>query len=193
MVGLGARHLIRRGFAAQGYNVDESRVEVLFTAFMTHYLAHSADLSRPFPGVEPALERFVAAGWRIAVCTNKPIEAARPLMEALDLARYCAAICGQGSLVVDGRALVKPDPRLLHHTLAVTGAPVSRAIMLGDSSTDVATARAGAIPVVAVSFGYSEVPVESLGADRIIHHFDALWATVAELVAAAPARHYTPV
>ena len=51
------------------------------------------------------------------------------------------------------------------------------AVMVGDSMTDVATARAARVPVVAVDFGYTEIPPAELGADRLISHFDALDAS----------------
>lgn len=48
--------------------------------------------------------------------------------------------------------------------------------MVGDSITDVLTARATRVPVVAVSFGYTQTPAAELGADVLIHHFDELGA-----------------
>jgi phosphoglycolate phosphatase len=58
--------------------------------------------------------------------------------------------------------------------------------MVGDSMTDVATARAASVPVIAVDFGYTETPAAQLGADRLISHFKALPAAVMELVEGFP-------
>lgn len=76
----------------------------------------------------------------------------------------------------------KPDPDMLRLTIARAGGDTGHAVMVGDSMTDVATARAAGIPVVAVEFGYTETPPAELGADRLIGHFDALPAVVLELI-----------
>ena len=76
----------------------------------------------------------------------------------------------------------KPNPEMLRRTVARAGGNMQRAVMVGDSATDVHTARAAGVPVAAVDFGYSEVPVTQLGADRIISHFDDLAAVVLELM-----------
>ncbi len=68
----------------------------------------------------------------------------------------------------------KPDPDMLRLTIARAGGDTGHAIMVGDSMTDVATARAASIPVIAVDFGYTDTPPAQLGADRLISHFDAL-------------------
>ena len=79
----------------------------------------------------------------------------------------------------------KPDPDILRRTIAARpAATCERAVMVGDSGTDIATARAAGIPVVAVDFGYSETPVTELGPDRLISHFDELAAAVLELAPA---------
>ena len=68
------------------------------------------------------------------------------------------------------------------HGEPTSGDP-ARAVMVGDSANDVIPARAADIPVVAVSFGYTETPAADLGADRLIDHFDQLPQAVAELLA----------
>ena len=69
----------------------------------------------------------------------------------------------------------KPDPRTLLLTIEAAGGDPARAVMVGDSRTDIDTAKAAATPVVAVDFGYTDVPVAALGPDRVISHFDDLW------------------
>ena len=80
----------------------------------------------------------------------------------------------------------KPDPDMLRLTIVQAGGDTGHAVMVGDSMTDVATARAAAIPVIAVDFGYTETPAAELGADRLISHFNALPAAVTELVRIGP-------
>jgi phosphoglycolate phosphatase len=150
----------------------------MFGDFISHYSAHIADRSRPFPGLVTALDSLAAQGCRLAVCTNKLEGLSRQLLDALDLTDRFTAICGQDTFGVQ-----KPNPEVLRKTIRAAGGGLSRAIMVGDSGTDIATARAAGIPVVAVDFGYSETPIEKLGADRLIGHFDQLQAAVRDLAA----------
>jgi len=173
MLGAGAKALIQRGFAAQNVPLDPARLQQLFGDFLAHYVAHIADESFLFPGVVEALDRFEAAGWAFAVCTNKTEAPARKLLNALGIADRFRVIAGQ-----DTYNAPKPDPRVLQATIEDAGCIVARAIMVGDSRTDIDTARNLGIPVVAVDFGYTDVPVRDLRPDRTISHFDALWDAV---------------
>ncbi len=181
MVGRGGRVLIQSAFAADGRHVEGDELERLFKAFTDHYAAHVADESRTFEGAEAALDRFAEAGWLLAVCSNKPDPLVRPIMEALGLAPRFAAMVGQGAL-----PWLKPDPRVFAETVRLAGGTPERAVMVGDSETDIATARAAGVPVVAVTFGYTPVPVATFGPDRLIDRFDELWDAVASLGSALP-------
>jgi phosphoglycolate phosphatase len=176
MIGHGARALVERGVAANKVLPPASEVDRLFQVFLDHYSAHIADESRPFPGLLGAMDRFEAAGWRLAVCTNKLEFLSRHLVDALGLAARFAALTGG-----DTFAFKKPDGRHLLETIALAGGDARRAVMVGDSATDIDTARNAGVPVVAVDFGYTPIPVSELGPDRVISHFDELWDAVAEL------------
>jgi phosphoglycolate phosphatase len=176
MVGLGARTLIARGFAADGRTVEPEQLESLFRDFLSYYEENIAVHSRLFAGVPEALDRFEAEGWSFAVCTNKAEHPSRKLLKALGVDERFRAICGQ-----DTFAWSKPDARALLSTIAKAGGDPARAIMVGDSKTDISTAQAARVPVVAVDFGYTDVPVHQCSPDRIISHFDDLWNAVAEL------------
>lgn len=171
LVGAGARALIERGFALHGAPLPPERIDPLVREFLAHYEAHIADETVLFPGARRALERFSDAGFRLAVCTNKPEPLARLLLEKLDAANCFAAICGRGTFPMH-----KPDPRTLALTIEAAGGDPSRAVMIGDSKTDIDTAKNAGAPVVAVDFGYTEIPVADLSPDRVISHFDELWA-----------------
>lgn len=166
MVGHGARALLTRGLAATGVMTPEL-VEEGFPIFLEHYEAHIADRTRPFPGLEAALDGLAARGVRLAVCTNKLEGLARELIDALGWRERFAAIVGGDTLPVR-----KPDPAPLFEAIARAGG--GRAAFVGDSITDTDTARNAAIPCVAVSFGFSDRPPEQLGADALIDHFDEL-------------------
>jgi phosphoglycolate phosphatase len=96
------------------------------------------------------------------------------LLRALGIADRFKFICGQ-----DTFGVAKPDPTPLIETIARAGGLKSHAIMIGDSRTDIDTARAAGVPVIAVDFGYTDVPVAELRPDRVISHFDELPAAVA--------------
>jgi len=151
----------------------------MFAAFIEHYAAHISDRSRPFPHLESALRRLLDEGHRLAVCTNKLEWLSVRLLDALKLTRHFAAICGQDTFGVQ-----KPDPQMLRLTILRAGGEPGRAIMVGDSATDVRTSRAATVPVIAVDFGYSEVPIATLQPDRIIGSFADLPAAIREVQAA---------
>ena len=169
MIGGGARRMIESALKLQGRGLTEGVVDRLFADFIVHYGAHIADRSQPFPGLDAALDRLASRGCQFAVCTNKLESLSRLLLEALGLSRRFAAICGQ-----DTFGMQKPDPEILRRTIRAAGGALQRAVMVGDSGTDIATARAAGVPIVAVDFGYSETPVRELGPDRVISHFDQL-------------------
>jgi phosphoglycolate phosphatase len=151
----------------------------MFAEYLKLYAEHIADRSRPFPGLPGALDALSAQGCRLAVCTNKLEWLSVRLLDALGLSSRFVAICGQ-----DTFTMRKPDPDMLRLTIARAGGDTGHAVMVGDSMTDVATARAAGIPVVAVDFGYTETPPHELGADRLISHFDALPQAIRQLVLA---------
>jgi phosphoglycolate phosphatase len=173
MIGGGARTLIERGLKADGRAGNLAEVERLYTAFVTHYGGHLADRSLPFPGAEAAIEQLAARGYRFAICTNKLEWLSVRLLDALGLSRHFAAVCGQ-----DTFGLQKPNPEMLLQTIRKAEGDVTRAVMVGDSRTDIDVARAARIPVIAVDFGYTETPVSELDPDLVIDSFDKLPAAV---------------
>ena len=169
MVGRGARYLIERAMEATGKPLDADAVTDLFDHFLIHYDANIAVTSRPFERAEAVAERLAKRGHKLAVCTNKPEALSLKLMSELGLRALFPVILG-----ADSRPYRKPDPRHLLDTIAALGGDPANAVLIGDSETDVKTARAAKVPVVVVSFGYTEIPPHELGADAVIDHFDAL-------------------
>lgn len=179
MIGAGVKPLLQRALALKGIRCPPEEIDRLFKEYLEIYAEHIADRSRPFPGLESALDVLAAQGCRLAVCTNKLEWLSVRLLDQLGLTPRFAAICGQ-----DTFTMRKPDPDMLRLTIVRAGGDTGHAVMVGDSMTDVATARAAAIPVIAVDFGYTETPPAELGADRLISHFNALPAAIMELLAA---------
>jgi phosphoglycolate phosphatase len=176
LVGGGARALIERGLAAHGIKASEGDLDTLLAEFMAHYEAHIADETVLFPGVAKALDRFEAAGFSFAVCTNKVEHAAILLLRELGVASRFRAICGRNTFAVN-----KPDGEALLQTIARAGGDRGRAVMVGDSKTDVDTARNARVPIVAVTFGYTREPIQTYEPDRVIGHYDELWDAVGAL------------
>ncbi|MGB7037122.1 MAG: HAD family hydrolase [Xanthobacteraceae bacterium] len=173
MIGGGARGMIERAVAAEGRDCGKAEIERMFSAFIGHYAEHIADQSRPFPQLEETLGELTREGRRLAVCTNKLEWLSVRLLDTLNLSRHFVAVCGQDTFGVQ-----KPDPKMLRLTIERAGGSPDRAIMVGDSGTDIRTSRAATVPVIAVDFGYSEVPIATLRPDRIVSSFADLPAAV---------------
>jgi len=177
MIGAGARALVNRGLDAAGISVDAATFDRLYGRFLDHYAAHIADSSQPFPGLVRALDALAARGHVLAVCTNKLEYLSRLLLDRLGLSQRFAVIAGADTFPV-----YKPDAGHLLGTIERAGGVASRAIMVGDSATDVLTAKNARIPVIVVPFGYTETPAAELGGDELIEHYDRLPETVERLL-----------
>jgi phosphoglycolate phosphatase len=180
LIGHGARALLRRGLAASG-DAPEELVERGYPILLDFYSAHICDGTRPYPGIEAALDRLRREGAAVALCTNKPERLALRLVEALGWSGRFRAVVGGDTL-----ARRKPDPAPLLEAIARAGG--GRAVLVGDSIVDAETARAAGIPFVAVSFGFSDRPVEALGADAVIDGFEALVPALGRLGQRLPPR-----
>lgn len=178
MVGMGAKVLIQRGLDYNNVSWTDDTIAPLFQHFLEHYADNSTVHTRPFDGVVNALERFRADGWKLAVCTNKAERLTLPLLEKLDLDRHFDAVVGG-----DTYPTAKPHAEPLLGAIERAGGSVQGSIMVGDSGPDINAARNAGIPVIAVDFGYTPVPIRELGPDRVISHFDELAGTVADLTA----------
>lgn len=169
MVGRGARYLIERAMEATGTPAKQADLENLVRRFIVHYDANIAASSRPFERAVTVAQSLSSRGHRLGICTNKPEALSLKLMDELGLRSMFPVILG-----ADSRPYRKPDPRHLIDTIEALHGNPGDAVLVGDSETDVKTARAANIPVIVVSFGYTEIPPRDLGADAVIDHFDAL-------------------
>lgn len=176
MIGAGARAMIERGFELARMELTPQRSDELFREFLVIYADNLCVGSHLFPGVGEALDTLARAGYRLAVCTNKVELHSRRLLEQLGIANRFAAICGR-----DTFPWYKPDARHLSMTIETAGGDPARAVMVGDSRTDIDTAKAAGIPVIAVPFGYTDTPVDQLGPEAVVQNFGELAATIAAL------------
>jgi len=182
VVGHGGRAMIARAFSNARMPLEAGLHERLYRAFLDHYAAGIPGRSQPYPGLVAALDRLQRAGFLLAVCTNKTEAMSRQLISALGLADRFAAICG-----LDTFAFSKPDPRHLLETIGRAGGDSAQAAMVGDSRTDIDTAKAAGIPVIAVDFGYTDRHVREFEPSRIISHYDELTVGMVEQLIRAAA------
>lgn len=176
-VGFGARRIIMEGLAVAGKSCSDEEIDALFEQFLDHYGDNVAVKSAPYPNAVDVLDAALKAGAKLGVCTNKREDLSRKLLTELQIHDHFGAIIGRDTLEV-----YKPDPRHLTETILRSGGRQDRAVMIGDMPVDIATARAAGIPVVAVSFGYSEHPAHSLGADAVIDDYAELMALLPSLL-----------
>lgn len=176
MIGHGMPALVAAAFGRRGGRADDDAV----SRFVALYAERLTNTTRPYPGAAEAIAALGGGGWRMVVCTNKREASARAILSDLGLAQPFAIIAGPDTFGVG-----KPDPEHLRRTLPGDSPAGHRAVMVGDSEVDVATARAAEVPVIACAWGYSRVPARELGADRIAERFDQVPDLVEELVATA--------
>ncbi len=139
-------------------------------AYEQHYALRCGRRSRVYPQVRETLAALRARGTRLAVVTNKERRYTDRVLDAHALAdAFDRVICG------DSLATRKPDPAGVLASMREFGIPPSRTLFVGDSSIDVATARAAGVQVWLLPYGYNMgEPVEACGADRLIADFSGL-------------------
>lgn len=174
----GGRAMLREGLrrAGRGAGAIEAETERLLPVLLEAYAGAIARETRLFPGVARALDELAARGWRLGLCTNKPVALAEALVAELGLAPRFGALVGAGSLPER-----KPHPAPVLETLRRLGAPARGAVMVGDTVTDRDAGRAAGLAVVLVRFGAEGEGVAALGADALLDDFAALPALLSAL------------
>ncbi len=169
MIGDGALKLVERGFTAAGVNLDEGSLKDKLDNFMQHYATDPSGRTELFPGAMAALDALSSAGCLQAICTNKPEEISRAVLRDFGIEGHFGAIVGG-----DSTSRRKPDPLPLSTCLHTIGVSASRAVMIGDSAVDSATARALAMPVGLVTHGYARTDVTTIDADFLVDDLSTL-------------------
>lgn len=178
LIGGGTGQTLRQGLLETGGALPDDETEALQDVLFAYYEDHIAEHTKLYPGGEAMLDALAARGVTLAVATNKKEHLAKKLFAELGLTDRFAAILGGDSLGpgTSIKLRAKPAPDLLHAMVEQAGG--GRAAFVGDTTYDVGAARAAALPVVAVSFGFHDRPPHDLGADAVIDHFDALVPTL---------------
>lgn len=169
LIGGGARRMLERAVELTGEALPEGEFEAIYGELLVHYEAHIADHTVPYPGCLDALDALAERGCKLAVITNKIEVYSRKLLDALGMAGRFEVILG-GDTLGPGRA--KPAPDMIDTAILMCGGGTFA--MVGDSTFDVRAARNAKVPVVALSFGYNDLPAAELGADAVIDHYDEL-------------------
>lgn len=184
MVGNGTSALVLRAFAAADGGVEPAKADIArqVERFRVVYEARATLETRPYPGVVETVRVLDAAGYRMALCTNKPDRPAQAILEAFGLCPFIRAVVGGETAPAR-----KPDPRHLGAALDRLGATPGEAVMVGDGMNDVMAARGLSVPVVLVSFGFSE-GADGLSGDAVIDRFADLPEALSRLGAARKSR-----
>lgn len=176
-ISFGARRMITEALNHHGRALGDTEVDKLLEGFLVYYESNIANRSRPYPGILDAIDELLSQGVTLAICTNKREALSRKLLSELNLTERFAAIAGRDTFPV-----YKPHPEHLFGAIRLARGEPSRSIMVGDSATDVATAKAAGIPVIAVSFGYTDIPAAHLGADALIDSYSELIEKISGLL-----------
>ena len=167
-IGGGAKLMLHQGLEATG-GIPDGDFKPLYRKMLSYYEANVSVHSRPFDGALALLDELDAMGLRYAVVTNKFEGLAIKLLSDLDLAHRMGCILGADTL---GKENAKPSGAPIFEMVKRCGG--GRAVYIGDSIYDVMAAKNANVPSVAVSFGFLHGPVEDMGADAVIDHFDEL-------------------
>ena len=177
LVGHGVRAMFEHAFVRAAANLPPDRMAELTDRFLSYYRANIAQGSKPFPRVPETLDRLAVAGAGLGVCTNKAQDLTELLLNQLSLSHHFPAVIGGGRTPYN-----KPDPRHIFEVVKALNGHCRRAVFVGDSAIDVQAARAADIPVIAMSYGYTPVPANELGADAVLDDFAKLPETIFRLV-----------
>ena len=164
--GFGAKALIRKAYELDGREAPEDEVDALYQPFLDAYAERLCIDSALYPGTLEALDGLAADGWVLTVCTNKPEALAEGLLAALGVRDRFGALIGADTLPER-----KPHPSALWEAVERAGGSRGRAVMIGDTDTDLKTAQACAMPCILTTFGYSRPCVTTLGADAVVERF----------------------
>lgn len=169
IIGHGAKAMITRSFECNNRQIDKATLEKLYHDFLDDYSKNIANETVLFENVLDAMDKLENSGFSFALCTNKTESMAKLLLNELDVTQRFKSITGG-----DTFDFKKPDAKHLEETAKLAGHSISKAIMIGDSATDIDAANSAGIPSVAVTFGYTETPAHELGATKVINHFNEL-------------------
>ena len=180
IIGQGAMAMLKQAITSSAQPLsppNDQDLKPLWQTMIDHYATHIADESHLFDGAKTILDELKQAGHPLTICTNKPEFLTKPLLETLKITPLFHTITCS-----DTYAFKKPDPRTLIETITAAGGTPENAIMIGDSKTDIDTARNANIPVIGTTFGYTDTPMQTLQPDKLMTHYSELPSLIASLI-----------
>jgi phosphoglycolate phosphatase len=172
----GAKAMLRLGLERAGVP-DEDVVDAQYQPLLNYYGQAISTHTYLYDGAITAINGLVDAGYRVAICTNKPEALAIQLLTALGVLDHFHAMLGSDTLPVR-----KPDPEHLFETVRRAGGDTARCLLVGDTETDSKTARAAGVPSVLVTFGPAGEDMAALMPDALLDHYDDLGEVVRRLI-----------
>jgi len=174
MIGGGIPNLVEKAFLAHGVAPDNLKPVIL--DFLRIYGENCVIDTALYEGAEDLLTALRGRGVKLGVCTNKQEDVSKAILRQLGVAELFDVVVGEKP-----DRPRKPDPAPLTLAMAELGVTADDCIMVGDSGADAGCAHAAGVPVILVTFGYSHTPVETLGAQALIHHLGELPEALAKL------------
>jgi len=165
----GGRAMLKLGFSRLEMAVVEEDIDQEYPRLLKHYGEHIDVYTRLYPGAEAAVERLLADGYRTAICTNKPEGLAETLIQRLGVRGLFGSLIGADTL-----ATRKPDAAPYLACVEQVGGAVDASFLVGDTETDVKTARAVGVPCVLVSFGPEGPGIARLTPDAMLDRYEDL-------------------
>ncbi len=172
----GGRAMLRLGYSRVG-DVDETVVDAQYPRLLAHYGENIDTHTVLYPGVERAVRGLSDTGYAVGICTNKPAGLAETLMTRLGARDWFGSLIGADTLPVR-----KPDPEPFYEAVRRAGGDPAQALLVGDTLTDLATARNAGAPCILVTFGPDGETVRGMTADGFLAHFDDLGDAVRGLI-----------
>lgn len=176
----GGRAMLRLGMERLGRAEDEATIDRYYPMLLEAYGREIDTHTVLYPGAMQAVAALKAAGYRVAICTNKPEALAHTLLTRLGVRDAFGAMVGADTL-----AMRKPDPEHLFETARRAGGDPALCLLVGDTNTDRETARAAGVPCILVSFGPSGDDMAALAPEALLDHYDDLPDIVTRLIGAA--------
>jgi phosphoglycolate phosphatase len=176
-VGYGPLVMIERALLLAGRPIEDVDLTFCYERYLSYYMARPVADTKLYPGVREVLIQLRSVGFALGICTNKPSVMTTLVLKELGLAQYF-----NGVAAGDDGPYKKPDGRHVELTLSLMGTQHHKAIMVGDSCTDIEAARDFGIPSVAVTYGYEQAEVRSLNADIFIDKFSELPDAITQII-----------
>jgi len=173
----GGKAMLTLGFTRLGIAPEPTLLARHYPLLLRHYGENINVHTRFYPGAEDAVKRLTGRGYKVGICTNKPVALAETLLHSMGARDWFGALLGADSLAVR-----KPDPLHFTETVRLCGGDPARALLVGDTVTDHDTARAAGVPSVLVSFGMGDTDVRALNPDALLHRYDDLQGVVEGLI-----------